>query len=146
MFVVDTNVLAYAANRGAAEHGRCKAFVDRCVAQQTRWYLTWGILYEFLRVVTHTRAISHPQPLVQAWEFVETLLASPGLAFLEQTPRHATIAAQTWKESPSLRGNRMLDAHTAVLMREHGIRRIYTHDKDFQKFAFLEVVDPLKQA
>jgi predicted nucleic acid-binding protein len=29
-------------------------------------------------------------------------------------------------------------------MREHGIRRIYTRDTDFHRFAFLEVVDPLR--
>ena len=35
------------------------------------------------------------------------------------------------------------DAHTAILMREHGIRRIVTRDADFHRFPFLEVVDPL---
>ena len=36
------------------------------------------------------------------------------------------------------------DAHTAVLMREHGVRRIYTRDTDFHRFPFIEVVDPLQ--
>jgi CubicO group peptidase (beta-lactamase class C family) len=31
---------------------------------------------------------------------------------------------------------------TAVLMREHGIRRIYTRDTDFHRFPFLEPIDP----
>ena len=35
------------------------------------------------------------------------------------------------------------DAHTAILMHEHGIRRIVTRDADFHRFPFLEVVDPL---
>ena len=38
---------------------------------------------------------------------------------------------------------RVHDAHTAILMREHGIRRIRTRDMDFHRFGFLEVVDPL---
>lgn len=33
-------------------------------------------------------------------------------------------------------------AHTAVLMREHGIERIFTRDTDFHRFPFLETVDP----
>ena len=37
----------------------------------------------------------------------------------------------------------MHDAETAVLMREHGIRRVCTRDTDFHRFAFLEVVDPM---
>ena len=39
-------------------------------------------------------------------------------------------------------GNLMHDAHTAVLMREHGIKRVYTRDTDFHRFPFLEPVDP----
>jgi predicted nucleic acid-binding protein len=35
-------------------------------------------------------------------------------------------------------------AHTAVLMREHGIRRKCTRDMDFNQFAFLEVIDPIR--
>jgi predicted nucleic acid-binding protein len=35
------------------------------------------------------------------------------------------------------------DAHTAILMREHGIRRLVTRDGDFRRFPFLDVVDPL---
>jgi predicted nucleic acid-binding protein len=46
-------------------------------------------------------------------------------------------------ELPWLAGNLLHDAHTAILMREHGIRRICTRDTDFHRFAFLEVVDPL---
>ena len=45
--------------------------------------------------------------------------------------------------TPQLAGNLAHDAHTAALMREHGIRRIYTRDTDFHRFPFLEPVDPL---
>jgi predicted nucleic acid-binding protein len=37
------------------------------------------------------------------------------------------------------------DARTAILMREHGIRRICTRDTDFHRFPFLEVIDPLTE-
>jgi uncharacterized protein len=46
---------------------------------------------------------------------------------------------------PHLVGNLVHDAHTAILMREHGIRRIITRDVDFHRFPFLEVVDPLAE-
>jgi hypothetical protein len=46
-------------------------------------------------------------------------------------------------ELPHLAGNLMHDAHTAVLMREHGIRVIYTRDTDFHRFPFLELIDPV---
>jgi uncharacterized protein len=46
-------------------------------------------------------------------------------------------------ETRGLRGNLLHDTHTVVLMREHGIRRIYTRDQDFHRFPFIEVLDPL---
>jgi len=60
MFVVDTNVLVYGADRDAPEHARCRERLESFRAQTTPWYLTWGIVYEFLRVVTHPRVLSRP--------------------------------------------------------------------------------------
>ncbi len=71
-------------------------------------------MYEFLRVTTHPRVM-----------------------------RHASVAAQVLDEIPHLAGNLVHDARTAVLMREHGVRRIFTRDTDFHRFPFLEPLDPL---
>jgi predicted nucleic acid-binding protein len=75
---------------------------------------------------------------------VTALLGSPGLAILVPTYRHADVAAEVIHESPHLAGNLLHDAHTAILMREHGIGRICTRDTDFNQFTFLEVIDPLR--
>jgi len=80
-----------------------------------------------------------------AWDFVAALLASPGLGVLIPTERHAEVAGQVIAELPHLVGNLLHDAHTAILMREHGIRRVCTRDTDFHRFPFLEVVDPLQR-
>ena len=143
MVVVDTNVLVYAADTASAEQAQCRALLEDLRVRITPWCLTWGILYEFLRVVTHPRVFRRPWGTAQAWEFVEALLASPAVQILVHTARHPAVVAQTLAEVPGLRGNLLHDAHTAILMREHGIRRIYTRDSDFHRFGFLEVVDPL---
>jgi len=63
---------------------------------------------------------------------------------LEATQNHARIAAEVFEEVPGIRGNLVFDAHTAVLMREHGIRTIYTRDADFSRFPFIELVAPCR--
>jgi predicted nucleic acid-binding protein len=86
-----------------------------------------------------------PAPLgtcARARGFIEALLASPGLGILVPTERHAAVAAEVFAELPNLAGNVIHDAQTAVLMRDHGIRRIYTRDTDFHRFPFLEPIDP----
>ncbi len=77
MLVVDTNVLIYAANSDAPEHARCRALLEGWRAQVTPWCLTWGIVYDFLRVATHPRVFRQPFAIDAAWRFVSALLASP---------------------------------------------------------------------
>lgn len=62
---------------------------------------------------------------------------------MHPTEKHLTVLSQIAKELPNLRGNVVHDMHTAVLMREHGINQICTMDSDFQRFPFLEVINPL---
>lgn len=145
MLLVDTNVLVYAANVDSQFHEPCRDWLARQRARPDAWYTTWPVLYEFLRVTTHPRVMRRPWTAAAAWQFVTALLASPGLGVLVQTQRHAEVASNVMSELPHLAGNLLHDAHTAILMREHGVRRICTRDADFTRFPFLEVIDPLRE-
>jgi uncharacterized protein len=146
MFVVDTNVLVHAVDEGSPFHEPCAAALARWRRDPGAWFVTWSVVYEFLRVVTHPLATRRPRSVRAAWQFVEGLLASPGVRVLVATPRHAAVAQAVIEETPGLTGNLSHDLHIAVLMREHGIRRIYTRDTDFFRFPFLEPVDPVRPA
>jgi uncharacterized protein len=145
MFVVDTNILIYAANTSCQEHACCRELVESWRYQVEPWFITWNIIYEFLRIVTHPKVFRNPWQSKNAWTFIDSLLVSPGLTLLEHSQRHPQVARLTISELPVLKGNLIHDSHTAILMREHGIRRIYTHDADFYRFPFIEVIDPLNQ-
>ena len=142
MFVVDTNIFVYAADKDSPFHARCRDKVEAWRRMDSPWYATWGIFYEFLRVITHPRVFRHPWTARHAWSFVEAILASPSFGLLLPTARHPGAAAEVIGKSTFLRGNLLYDAQTAVLMREHGIKKIYTRDMDFHRFPFLEPVDP----
>lgn len=143
MFVVDTNILLYAADRDSPGHRACRDLLSEWRMQSSPWFLTWGIVYEFMRVATHPNVFRNPFPPSEAWRFLSAVLASPTLGMLTETPRHGELIAQMLQSQPAIRGNLVFDAHTAILMREHGIRTIYTHDADFNRFAGVEVIDPL---
>lgn len=145
MFVVDTNIFIYAVDKNCQEHKKCFALIEDWRKDSFPWYITWGIIYEFLRVSTHQRVFKKPLSLEQAWNFIEILLLSPQIQILSAGMSHVEIATRTFKEIKGLRGNLLHDAHTAILMREHGIQRIFTRDADFHRFPFLEVIDPLNQ-
>jgi len=143
MFVVDTNVLLYAANSAAPEHFDCLRLLRGWRGQPLPWHVTWGILYEFVRVATHPRVFERPWDAGSAWSFVEAILRSPGLTVLLETERHAAVVRDVLSESPPVAGNLAFDLHTAALMREHGVAQIYTRDTAFHTFPFLTVIDPL---
>lgn len=146
MFVVDTNVLLYAVDADSEFHVPCRNLIEQARGQAAPWFLTWGICYEFLRVSTHPKVYRNPWNSEAAWQFIETLLACPGLSVLTETRRHAAVLRQCLDEMPETRGNLIHDLHTATLMREHGIARVVTRDAHFHRFGFLEVVDPLRAA
>ena len=59
--------------------------------------------------------------------------------------RHWTVLAKVMEELTHPSGNLFFDIRTAALMREHGVRRIYTSDTDFLQFSGIEVSDPLRK-
>lgn len=143
MFVVDTNILVYAADKDSPFHSRCHELLEEWRGQASPWYLTWGILYEFLRVITHPRVFRKPWYVIKAWEYVYAILSSPALGILVAGENHADMASEVIKRMPFLSGNLLHDAQTAILMQEHGIKTIYTRDTDFHRFPFLEPIDPV---
>ena len=143
MFVVDTNILLYAANTTASEHEVCRTLISQWMERSGAWFLTWGVVYEFLRVATHPAVFTRPLDAAQAWKLIDAVLSSPGADILLPTDRHAAVLREVLDEIPTLAGNILHDAETAVLMREHGIRTIYSRDANFGRFAFVERIDPL---
>ena len=41
-----------------------------------------------------------------------------------------------------VRGNLVPDAHLAALLKQHGVRTLFSRDTDFRKFGFLDLRDP----
>jgi hypothetical protein len=141
-FLVDTNILVYAANRDCEEHRAAAAALARWLTGATPWVVTWSIVYEFLRITTHPRIFRRPLSAGQALAFLAPILGSDLVTVLGPTPRHEAVLHETVREYGRPAGNVFHDVQTAVLMREHGVGEIMTADADFRKFAFLIVTDP----
>jgi toxin-antitoxin system PIN domain toxin len=142
--VIDTNILLYAVNRDAAEHEAAKRFLLRAGSSPEQWYLTDGILYEFLRVATHQKVFAQPLAWREAVEFLRPLANSPRFRLLTAGEQHFAILEETLASLTHPAGNLFFDVRTAVLMREHGVREIYTTDTDFLQFPELKAINPLR--
>ena len=142
--VLDTNILLYGANGDAPEHARAHELLESIARTADAWYLTEGIVYEFLRVATHPKVFPAPLLPHDALAFVSALLGCANVHVLSAGESHWSILGEVLEELTHPSGNLMFDVRTVVLMREHGVSRIYTTDTDLLQFAGIEVVNPLR--
>jgi len=143
VFVVDTNLLVFAAIRETPDHEAARSLVEEWRLAEDLWFITWPIVYEFLRVTTHRALFDRPLRLADGWRFIQSLLMAHRLGFLIETDHHPEILGQLIRDHPRAAGNLMHDLHMAALMKEHGVSEIRTADTDFHQFDFLRVVNPL---
>ena len=143
MFVVDTNLLIYAADEDSPWQERVRALLAEWGSDTQPWFITWSVIYEFLRVATHRSVFAHPLSFADAWSFIESLRTSPSFGILVETERHPEVVRGLTLEYARLSGYRLHDLHIAALMKEHGVTEIRTADLSFHEFKFLRVVNPL---
>lgn len=141
-FSFDVNILLYASDTSSPYFERAKSFVDSCIAQQEVFYLGWATVMSYLRIATHPAVFDHPLSPDEAMANIETLLNLPHARFLSEEEGFWDAYRATTAEVPT-RGNLVPDAHLTALLRHHGVKTLYTHDRDFLKFSCLDVRDPL---
>jgi predicted nucleic acid-binding protein len=138
----DTDVLINAVNETSEFHISCARQLREARESMSSSWLTWNVCYEFLRVSTHPNVLRPPLNTQTALSFITELLNSPRVRIIYPTARHLEVLTQTLREFPWVHSNRFFDLHTAILMRESGVREICTLDNGFRAFPFLTVIDP----
>jgi toxin-antitoxin system PIN domain toxin len=141
VIALDTNILVYARREETERHLEARAIVRQLAEGQEPWAIPWPCIYEFLRVVTHPRIFNPPTALAAAIDDLESLFDSPSLVLLGESAGHRTHFRRMVLEGKTS-GNLAHDAHVAALGVEHGVRELWTTDRDFSRFAGLRVRDP----
>lgn len=137
---VDANVLVYASNTADPAHPTARALVERLAAGPELVYLFWPTLMGYLRIATHPAILPRPFTPVEATTNVAQLLARPHV----RSPAEEAGFWELYRATAGdrARGNDVPDAHLAALMRQHGVRVIYSRDRSFRRFDFIEARDP----
>ena len=142
MIAVDTNILVYAHREDSPFHEAAFQRIAEIAEGPASWAIPWPCLNEFLAIVTHPRIYDPPTPLDRALDQVDAWLGSPSLVLLAETPDH-------W---PTLRpllaaghivGPQIHDGRVAALCRQHGVRELWSADRDFSRFAGFVATNPL---
>ena len=141
-YSIDVNVLLYASNAGCAEHAKASAFLAECAASRELLCLAWPTLMGYLRIATHPAIFKQPMSHDEAARNVDALLALPQVRTIGEGEDFWPLYRSLAGELP-VRGNLVPDAHVAALLRQHGVKTLYTRDRDFRKVGGLNVRDPL---
>jgi toxin-antitoxin system PIN domain toxin len=119
-----------------------QAFLKDAVAGGDLFCLGWPTVMSYLRLATHPGIFAAPLSPAEALGNVDALVALPHVRLLSEQEGFLEVYREVAGGFP-VRGNLVPDAHLAALLRQHGVRTLYTRDADFRKFPFLDVRDPL---
>ena len=142
VIAVDTNLLVYAHREDSPWHEAAYSCLVRLAGGPAPWAIPWPCVHEFLAIVTHPRIYRPPTPSPTALEQVDAWLEAPSLVLLaESTGYWAALRAAI--ETGHVGGAQIHDARVAALCRHHGIRELWSADRDFTRFPELVVRNPL---
>lgn len=142
MIAVDTNLLVYAHREDSAWHDAAYGRIAELAEGRAPWAIPWPCLHEFLAIVTHPRIYAPPTPLAAAVDQVEAWMEAPTLLLLVESAGYWP-ELRTALEAGRVAGAQVHDARVAALCQLHGVRELWTVDRDFGRFPGLTARNPL---
>lgn len=142
MIAVDTNILVYAHRKDSEFHSVAIQRLQELAQGKSTWAIPWPCLHEFFSIVTHPRIFDPPTPQPLALDQLDAWMESPSLTLLSET-------VASWSELRPLlvtgrvTGPMVHDARIAAICLEHGVRELWSSDRDFGRFPALKVMNPV---
>jgi uncharacterized protein len=142
VIAVDSNLLIYA-HRFEVEWNEEAFNALRGLAESHRpWAIPFPCLHEFIRNVTDSRIYAHPTPLDVALDQVAAWFETPSLRLINERGGHVELLRTVAIEGRA-GGAKIHDARIAAICLEHGVRELWTADRDFGRFPTLKTRNPL---
>jgi toxin-antitoxin system PIN domain toxin len=140
-YSVDVNVLLYASDKSSDRHEAARRFLQSCASSPEVLCLTWPTVMAYLRIATHSRVFSAPLSPSEAFGNVTALLTLSHVRAVCELDGFLDAYAHVVGDV-AVRGNLVPDAHVAAILFQHGVRTLYSNDRDFRKFETLDVKNP----
>ncbi len=144
-YSIDVNVLVYAAHLADTRYERARQFLEDRRVDPDVFCVTWPTLMGFVRITTNPHVYPRPLPPDEALESVASLIALPRVRVVSEEPGFLEAYREVTR-GMLVRGKLVPDAYLATVLRQNGVRTLYTSDRDFLKFRFLDVRDPFEES
>lgn len=141
MIALDSNLLVYAHREEAERNDEAFALVNGLAEGRRPWAIPFPCVHEFLRNVTDPRIYARPTSLEEAFEQIHIWMGAPAARLLSEGSLHLDLLADVALEG-RVRGAAIHDARIAAICLEHGVRELWTADRDFSRFPSLRARNP----
>lgn len=138
---LDVNVLLYASDRDSPFHEAARRVIEELSRGTELTFVAWVTVLSYLRMATHPGIFRRPLLMNEAAANMTAFLSLPSVRVLSEADDFWQVFLSVIGEVP-VRGNLVPDAHLVAILRQHGIRRVVTGDRDFLKFRNVDVIDP----
>jgi len=144
VIAVDTNLLVYAHRADSPWHARADRVVAALAEGRASWAIPWPCLYEFYAIVTHSKIYRPPTPPADALTQIDYWLESPSLVLLHEGDGFWDALRPLVARS-KVQGGAVHDARITALCLRHGVKTLYSADRDFSRFPGLHTENPLHE-
>jgi len=141
MIAVDTNILVYAHRNDDLRHARAREAIQSLIDSDEGWAVTWPSVHEFLAVSTNRRVFSRPATSDEAFAQIAALIEAGAILLGESDQHLATLT--TIVSAAGFTGGAIHDARIAAICLDHGVRELWTADRDFIRIPRLRTRNPL---
>lgn len=138
---LDVNPLIYASNSASPLRTAAIEALADLHSRAEPVFLFWPVAVSYVRQITSGRIFPQPLSLQEALGNIHGLWQLPNVRIGVESSLFLQLLSEACTEVRAT-GNLVPDAHIVALMRQHGVSRILTHDRDFRKFDGIRVVDP----
>lgn len=144
MIALDTNLLVYAHRRESPWHSDADLLIEGLAESGRPWSIPWPCIQEFIAIATHPRIFDPPTPVADAMEQVTCWLEVPSMTPLAEGPGYWKALREVLAGG-HIRGQRIHDARIIAVCMRHGVKELWTADRDFSRMpqAGLAVKNPL---
>jgi toxin-antitoxin system PIN domain toxin len=142
LIALDANILVYAHRKDSEWNEVASDVVTKLAEGSQSWAIPWPCIHEFLSIVTSPKIYKPSSTLVEAINQVELWMESPTLLLIGEGEGY-------WREFSAVSiagrvtGGAVHDARIAAICCAHGVKELWTVDRDFGRFPKQKVKNPL---
>ena len=140
MILVDANIVLHAYHPQSELHEPCRLWIEENFSAPSPIGFPWLTIWAFLRISTNPRAFEKPLTMKEAASIASSWFDVAAVRVVVPGERYWEILRNLLLEA-QVSGPLVTDAALAAMAIEQGAR-VCTTDRDFARFAEVQVVDP----